>query len=1325
MKNLKLFFIILLFSSHIIAENIDEYKTDIYFANGVGAVSYKNSYIQGEERILEYIIENSSIEKYIGEYDLAFNTGHGVVLDFYEAWLQYIDENPSAKFGWEAFTVAMGRATVIGGGAIELSKAVVLKHEADDISKQVTAYEESIKSGHGVLVLAHSQGNFFTNKAYDSDKGITPWMRDYFKTIGLATPSEIKIPHSAYFTYDNDPISTLNGVGEIKENPMRYYKWLAGPDVITDSTSTVPCTPVTIPKEDTPMCSEEGWYAEDSNFNDFHAFEYYMQTRITQKKIYESLNYAIGLHNSVHTFSQWKVTDLCNSFAHVTHKYSPEKLKLDDYIYVVSKEGKLFHDGVGYVKADYDDVIDRDNILDDPSFIPQSGVIEVGLTWEDAALNMDLDVDMSFGQKDIQDVCKPLEHFYVASENDVQAGTYSVYINQLGGLDNIKLPQNIYLSIATPSAQSAMTFDFNITSADMLNIGHVADIIIKEDKKVEFAHITSASINLPNITYYGTPTSNSNSSITVVEYAKYIYDVESKLKQALLGPISNAQITLSKALDIQNTLPFYYGYTSAGNSLLTSGLLNFPSSILNTIKSEDFYILSVNGGEDIDADDDKVLDATPTQNNGSIRTVLSGDKIKNESFKVNILTEVVYQLTKEMLISDSNTTALNNMLDEIAKKLIIEDVNDDGEINYDDILVWMPSFDKDKLLKPYDIYYQPIVEKIYNDEDIYDEAYALVNDPIFRKQELHVLEDAAQQSVVGELKVDLYDGEVSYTLSGEYSNYFEISQDGKVLLSYEADLDYETTQKYTLHIDADIGSEVLSSELIVYIDDVLDAPVIKGFGTYIPENTISGTYVGKMDVNQGLDNITEIVLQGYGSESFEVNLEGEIFVSSGAVLDYEEYSNYDFSVIAYNSFGYSLPALIYIHLSDLPEPPILHPFSVTVKEPAAGTAIGILSVNENKSPIISIDLRGDGDENFNIDLNGVITVSKNASFENNTEFNLYALAVNDYGVSNSVNINIKVILGLQSIGSYITPGSPYGAVLSKDGKIAFIADGHQGLSIINISNPFVPKLLGSYATGIFAYSVKISSDENTAYIASLNNGLQIIDITDPSTPTLIGIYDTAGSAYDVELSKDSKIAFVADYHRGLQIIDISDLTKPSLIGSYDGYGYARKVKLSSNEDTAYIANLYGIQILDISNLTDPSLVVNYNTYDSTFDIELSDDENTAYVANGSKGLYILDISNPFLPIYVGSYKTTKYASGPYYSSNGVALDIKLSLDGTIAYVGNQNNGLQIVNISNPEEPYLIDGYDIYGNLRYIELSENGITAYLFNAQGLQIVNLGF
>jgi len=68
-----------------------------------------------------------------------------------------------------------------------------------------------------------------------------------------------------------------------------------------------------------------------------------------------------------------------------------------------------------------------------------------------------------------------------------------------------------------------------------------------------------------------------------------------------------------------------------------------------------------------------------------------------------------------------------------------------------------------------------------------------------------------------------------------------------------------------------------------------------------------------------------------------------------------------------------------------------------------------------------------------------------------------------------------------------------------------------------------------------AYGVTVSG--SLAYVADASNGLQIIDVTDPSLPKLSLSYDTPGEAVSVTVS--GSIVYVADGGSGLQILDFS------------------------------------------------------------------------------------------------------------------------------------------------------------------------------------------
>ena len=100
---------------------------------------------------------------------------------------------------------------------------------------------------------------------------------------------------------------------------------------------------------------------------------------------------------------------------------------------------------------------------------------------------------------------------------------------------------------------------------------------------------------------------------------------------------------------------------------------------------------------------------------------------------------------------------------------------------------------------------------------------------------------------------------------------------------------------------------------------------------------------------------------------------------------------------------------------------------------------------------------------------------------------------------------------------------------------------------------------------------------------------------------------------------------------------------------------------------------------------------------------------TAYVADWDGGLQIIDVSNPQNPVLLGSYNTPGEASS-------------VSVVGTTAYVADYSLGLQIIDVTNPQNPVLLGSYDTPGRARSVFVV--GTTAYVADGwSGLQIIDV--
>ena len=273
-----------------------------------------------------------------------------------------------------------------------------------------------------------------------------------------------------------------------------------------------------------------------------------------------------------------------------------------------------------------------------------------------------------------------------------------------------------------------------------------------------------------------------------------------------------------------------------------------------------------------------------------------------------------------------------------------------------------------------------------------------------------------------------------------------------------------------------------------------------------------------------------------------------------------------------------------------------------------------------------------------------------------------------------------------------------------EGDYAYIADGNNGLKILDVKNPSIPQVVGFYdnQTG-FASDLSVSG--NYAYIADGFDGLKVVDITNPATPTLTASYANVSYANDVAVAGD--YIYLADGFLGLKVFTLTDNTQLSLVGSFNTSGYAKG--LSVVDDHVYIADSNGssLQIIDIQNPTDPRQVGSYGASGKVQEVSIVD--HYAYIASDDGGLEVIDISNPGEPRQVG-------ANNAAQSANAV------TVVGNYAFVADGEAGLQIFEVSDPTNPTLFNSYNTPGIATGVTVVGNNIYV-ADDTAGVQILSM--
>jgi putative ubiquitin-RnfH superfamily antitoxin RatB of RatAB toxin-antitoxin module len=317
------------------------------------------------------------------------------------------------------------------------------------------------------------------------------------------------------------------------------------------------------------------------------------------------------------------------------------------------------------------------------------------------------------------------------------------------------------------------------------------------------------------------------------------------------------------------------------------------------------------------------------------------------------------------------------------------------------------------------------------------------------------------------------------------------------------------------------------------------------------------------------------------------------------------------------------------------------------------------------------------------------------------------------------------------------------------------------LLIIDITNPSSPKLAGSYDASGSIGDIAVAG--NYVYLTNGNN-LDIIDVRTPSSSRLVGIYTNAdGSVEKVTVAGNYAYLITFDsnnYNAGFSIVDISNPSSPTLKSSYyQEYLSASDIAVVGNY--AYVVYNGGgdIFIYDVNNPSSPEIVGssgagaesnNHIVVAGKYAYVIGDDDDEAYT-----GFSIVDISNPSSPTIAGNYYNrygsahTVAVSGnyAYLLNDNVAsnhylsiVDIKdlsspklmsstystvawdIVIVGNYAYIGD-DDGLEIVDVSNPSSPTLIGTYDTDLDITGVAVSGN--YAYVTNNFYFNDVNRGY
>jgi len=249
------------------------------------------------------------------------------------------------------------------------------------------------------------------------------------------------------------------------------------------------------------------------------------------------------------------------------------------------------------------------------------------------------------------------------------------------------------------------------------------------------------------------------------------------------------------------------------------------------------------------------------------------------------------------------------------------------------------------------------------------------------------------------------------------------------------------------------------------------------------------------------------------------------------------------------------------------------------------------------------------------------------------------------------------------------------------GNRLYLVDQVTGLTIIDISDPESPAILGNLPILEAQIKINVWAEGNYAYVTTWSSGLYIIDVSNPTEPFIIS-HLLFGGLWADDIIVENGLAYIGlkdvefNLTDGIYIVDVSQPATPVVIGECITVNHPVVLAKSGNYIYASCTYYYqDINIIDVSNPQNPIIVsaIVMNAWEIAFSGDY------ALVCSEEDGLSIINISNPAAPFLAVLFDTIDYAGD-------------VSVDGDYVYVVGDSpaSEIYVIDFSNPLNPQLIN-----------------------------------
>jgi hypothetical protein len=258
---------------------------------------------------------------------------------------------------------------------------------------------------------------------------------------------------------------------------------------------------------------------------------------------------------------------------------------------------------------------------------------------------------------------------------------------------------------------------------------------------------------------------------------------------------------------------------------------------------------------------------------------------------------------------------------------------------------------------------------------------------------------------------------------------------------------------------------------------------------------------------------------------------------------------------------------------------------------------------------------------------------------------------------------------------------------------------------------------------VISGAVEVAGDQDWFQFDAKQNGEYNITLTPTDGAvlhlTLVGadgtlLVDRAAAAAGTALAIDWVAPNEGTYYLevssangvGSYALRLDTTLELQLLGRLNPQGYSLDVRASGT--LAYlVVGTKGLLLVDVSDPAHPVEIGSNSTRGYAQSVAVSG--SLAYVANRGDGLTILNVSDPMRPVEAGRLDTSGSAEA-------------VALRGQLAVVADQRGGLQLVDVSKPGSPTLVKTVETSGFAQAVSI-DGGLAYVAAGDAGLEIVNI--